>query len=55
MSQSFGCKCEIKDKKNWRVIHRNHNHSYFEYPKGQEEKRRSSSLCVARWTWKYYI
>lgn len=36
MSTSFGCKCEIKDKKNWVVVHRNHNHSHFEYPKGAE-------------------
>ncbi len=32
MKQS--CICEIKDKKNWVVIHRNCNYSYFQYPKG---------------------
>ena len=35
MATSFGCTCDIKDKRNWRVAHRNHNHSYFEAPKGQ--------------------
>ena len=44
MCQSFGCKCEIKDKKNWRVVHRNHNHSYFETPKGEEHY--SAYSCV---------
>lgn len=33
MAKSFSCKCEKKDKKNWIVVHRNHNHSAFEYPK----------------------
>jgi len=44
MSVSFGCKCVIKDKNNWRVIHRNHNHSYFEYPKGAEHYSKYSTV-----------
>ena len=36
MSHSFSCKCKIKNKKNWRVMHRKHNHSYFESPRGAE-------------------
>lgn len=34
MSQSFGCKCNVKDKVNWRVLDRNINYSYFESPRG---------------------
>lgn len=34
MSGHVACTC--KDRRNWRVIHRNHNHSYFESPKGAE-------------------
>ena len=34
MSVSFGCKCGKKEKRNWVVVHRNHNHSYFETPQG---------------------
>ena len=31
------CKGTRKERmKNWRVYHRNHNHSYFESPKGEE-------------------
>jgi hypothetical protein len=44
MSESFGCKCEIKDKNNWRVIHRNHNHSHFESPKGAEHYSKYSTV-----------
>jgi len=36
MAVSFSCRCETKDKSNWVVIHRNHNHSAFESPKYAE-------------------
>lgn len=32
MSGHIACICG--NRKNWKVIHRNHNHSYFESPKG---------------------
>jgi hypothetical protein len=35
MSVSFGCKCDVKDRKNWVVFRRHYNNSYFQYPKGQ--------------------
>lgn len=37
MSAWIPCRCEGSHKekmKNWRVLHRNCNYSYFEYPKG---------------------
>ena len=47
MSHSFSCKCKIKNKKNWRVMHRKHNHSYFESPKGAEHPSDYSTvLCL---------
>jgi hypothetical protein len=39
MSGWIKCSCEKTQKEkrnNWVVIHRNHNHSYFESPKGAE-------------------
>ncbi len=44
MAVSFGCKCEVKDKKNWVVKHRNHNHSAFESPKYEEHYSEYSSV-----------
>jgi hypothetical protein len=44
MSVSFGCKCEDKDKKNWKVVHRNHNHSAFESPKYAEHYSEYSTV-----------
>ena len=47
MAVSFGCKCEEKNKENWIVIHRRHNHSHFEYPKGEEHYSfYSTVLCL---------
>jgi len=47
MSVSFSCDCKPKDKKNWRVLHRRHNHSYFESPKGGEHiSDYSTVLCT---------
>lgn len=44
------CSCEGTQKekrKNWRVIHRNHNHSYFEKPKGQQHySDYSAIICI---------
>ena len=36
MSNSFGCKCKIKDKTQWVVLHRECNFSHFQKPKGQQ-------------------
>ena len=47
MAVSFGCKCEVKNKDNWKVLHRNHNHSVFESPKYCEHYSEYSSVrCV---------
>ena len=47
MSMSFGCKCEVKDKSNWRVVHRNCNYSAFESPKyGKHYSDRSTVTCL---------
>ncbi len=47
MSQSFGCKCEVKDKNNWVVLRRNYNNSYFESPRGgQHYSEYSSVKCI---------
>lgn len=47
MSESFGCKCKVKDKSNWRVMHRKHNHSAFEFPKyGFHPSAYSTVLCL---------
>jgi len=48
MSNSFGCKCNIKDKNNWRVIHRYHNHSAFETPKYGEHSSKYSTVCCLK-------
>ena len=47
MSESMHCICEgkLKDKiKNYRVVHRYHNHSYFQSPKGGEHHSRYSTV-----------
>lgn len=44
MSVSFGCRCEVKDKRNWLVVHRYHNHSHFESPKGAEHQSDYSTV-----------
>jgi len=47
MSESFGCKCIIKDKSNWRVIHRMCNYSAFESPKyGPHPSNYSTVSCI---------
>jgi hypothetical protein len=41
------CDCKIKNKDRWRVLHRNHNHSHFQYPKGEEHySERSAVICL---------
>lgn len=49
---SFGCKCEERKKpveeRNWKVIHRHCNYSYFEYPKGQQHSSEYSEvICLS--------
>lgn len=44
MTISFGCKCEVKDKKNWKVIRRNYNNSFFESPRGGRHYSEYSSV-----------
>lgn len=44
MSVSFGCKCKKKDKNNWKVVHRNHNHSAFEFPKYEQHYSEYSTV-----------
>ena len=47
MSVSFGCKCAIKEKSNWKVLHRECNYSYFESPKGgRHHSRYSTVFCL---------
>ena len=47
MSVSFGCKCEKKDKNNWRVLHRKCNYSAFESPKyGRHPSDYSTVFCL---------
>ena len=50
MSNPFSCQCKIKNKRNWRVMHRNHNHSYFESPKGEEHYSEYSTVFCLKCT-----
>jgi hypothetical protein len=54
MSGGRSCLCDLKNKKNWKVLHRNHNHSYFEKPQGQEHYSDYSTVtCLAcRMSWR---
>lgn len=53
MSKGRKCKC---DNPLWIVLHYRHNHSYFEYPKGQEHPSDYSTIkcenCGAIWSTK---
>ena len=49
---SFGCKCAERkkpvEKRNWAVVHRKCNYSYFEYPGGQwHSSEYSKVLCLS--------
>lgn len=47
MSGHNPCRCGTRI--NWRVIHRQHNHSYFESPKGAEHYSDYSSVtCISK-------
>jgi len=52
------CTCEgtrEEKMKNWRVMHRNHNHSYFESPKGaQHYSDYSAVVCIAEGCMGYF-
>lgn len=48
MSTMKTCRC---DRKHYRVLHRNHNHSYFEYPKGQQHFSNYSGIICMRCGW----
>lgn len=45
MSDMKTCDCE---RSNYRVVHRNHNHSYFEYPKGGQHYSNYSGIVCMR-------
>ena len=46
MSGHNPCRCGTRI--NWRVMHRYHNHSYFESPKGGEHwSRYSTVFCIS--------
>ena len=53
MSSGAFCICKPVDRAVWRVMHRNHNHSYFEYPKGGEHYSQYSTVrctkCHSVW------
>ncbi len=39
--------CTCGNRKNWRVTHRNHNHSYFKAPQGAEHySDYSEVICI---------
>lgn len=41
--------CTCGTRKNWRVMHRLHNHSYFEYPRGQyHASDYSTVICISK-------
>lgn len=46
MSAHILCTCGTR--KNWRVLHRNHNHSYFEQPKGGRHYSDYSEIICLR-------
>ena len=48
MSVLKTCVC---DKKNYRVVHKNHNHSHFEYPKGAEHDSAYSKIKCLECGW----
>jgi len=53
MSSWVPCTCNGSRKermKNWRVVHRNHNHSHFEYPKGCEHFSEYSAITCLKCT-----
>ena len=50
MSVMKTCDC---DRKNWRVWHRNHNHSYFEYPKGEAHYSDYSGIICLNCNWHF--
>jgi len=52
MSGHSPCICSgtwKEKRKNWRIVHRNHNHSYFESPKGDfHYSDYSLVVCIAK-------
>ena len=48
MSVSFSCSCEIKNKDNWKVLHRKHNHSAFESPPYAEHVSEYSTVICEK-------
>lgn len=46
MASGKACKCVVKDKKQWEVLHYKHNHSAFESPKyGEHSSQYSTVRC----------
>ena len=50
MSEMKTCDC---GRENYRVLHRNHNHSYFEYPQGGEHYSDYSGIICLKCGWHF--